>query len=88
MKDESTSGSFMTSQNIKRRSIAIGLSAFSLFVMACGGTDESANRTASSNANAQAPAPTSGENRNPSANSNRTGEHGDSSPDEFDGPTT
>ncbi len=71
----------MTPQRFKRSIIAISLSAFSLFVMACGGKDESANRASSSNANTQAPV----ENRNAQGNSNRTGEQGDSSPDEFEG---
>lgn len=77
----------MRSQRFKLIIIAIGLLAFSLFVMACGGKDESVNRASSSNANAQAPAPDAAANRNAPGNSNRTGETGDASPDEFEGTT-
>jgi hypothetical protein len=75
----------MTSQNFKLSILAISLSAFSLFVMACAGKNESSNQSSSGNANAQAPPPAGAENRNATGNSNRTGEPGDSSPDEFEG---
>ena len=75
----------MRLHRFNRSILAITLSAFSLFVTACGGKDESANRSSSGNANAQAPAPDVAGNRNAQANSNRTGEPGDSSPAEFEG---
>jgi hypothetical protein len=64
----------MTSHKFKRSIIATGLVVFSILIMACAG-----------NANRQAPAPDTAGSRNAQANSNRTVEPGDTSPDEFEG---